>query len=306
LQSYDECHIVELMSYDMRHRIPADDGRLLDVATFEPMGSPRAVAVIVGAMATPSAFYDEFARWLADRGVAVVTFEFRGMGSVAEMKAETGDIDRWTADADTVLAFLARRHPGVPVTWIGHSLGGQLVPYVDHAALAAIVTVASGEGYWRLNVPGVRWRALLLWWLIAPVAITLAGYFPGKRLGIVGDLPKGALYQWRRWCLHANYLQVDHPDAAEQYASVKVPLISISFTDDELLSGASIQALNNRYVNAEQVHQRFSPEQLDGRSIGHHGFFRRSNEDLWDELVLPWIPQTAETSSTRGGHNLSE
>ena len=32
-----------------------------------------------------------------------------------------------------------------------------------------------------------------------------------------------------------------------------------------------------------------SPEQLDGRRIGHHGFFRQANADLWDELIEPWL-----------------
>ena len=64
--------------------------------------------------------------------------------------------------------------------WVGHSLGGQAVPFVDHSRLDRIVTVASGTGYWRLNPPAIRWRAPLLWLGIAPVASRVAGYYPGR------------------------------------------------------------------------------------------------------------------------------
>ena len=52
-------------------------------------------------------------------------------------------------------AALARfRTAGVPITWIGHSLGGQLVPFVhDRRGVAKIITVAAGSGYWRENSP---------------------------------------------------------------------------------------------------------------------------------------------------------
>ena len=66
-------------------------------------------------------------------------------------------------------------------------------------------------------------------------------------------------------------------------------MMSLSFTDDELMSADSIRHLHDWYSNAEIVRQRFSPEQLDGRRLGHHGFFRSAHGDLWDELLVPWL-----------------
>jgi len=282
------------MNYDTRHNtrqaVTADDGRVLPITTFEPdAASLRGVVLVVPAMATPSSYYAPFASHLAEHGWRVVTFDYRGTTSPAEMKAETADIDRWTADVGAILDAVADDAGDLPVTWIGHSLGGQLVPFVEHTRLSSVITVSAGDGYWRRNQSGVRWLAPLIWRAIAPAAIRIAGYYPGSRLRLIGDVPGGAMRQWARWCLHPEYLQKDHPEAPAMFAEVKAPMMSLSFTDDELMSAASIKHLHDWYSSADIIRQRFSPEQLDGRRMGHHGFFRKANADLWDELLEPWL-----------------
>lgn len=298
------------MNYDTRHNegavttqvgsVTADDGRELAFTTFEPDTSGtaaggrtavRGAVLVVPAMATPSAFYTPFATHLAASGWRAVTFDYRGTRSPAEMKRETADVDRWFADVRTILDRIAddAARDGVPVSWIGHSLGGQMVPFVDHTRLASIITVTAGDGYWRRNQPRVRRLAPVLWRVVAPVAMRAFGYFPGERLHLLGDVPSGVMRQWSRWCLHPEYFQADHPEAPALFAEVKTPIMSLSFTDDELMTAESIKHLHDWFSSADVVRQRFSPAQLDGRRLGHHGFFRRANVDLWDELLLPWL-----------------
>ena len=66
----------------------ADDGRELPATRFEPAGEARGAVVIVPAMATPARFYAAFASWLAESGFHVLTFDYRGTGSVTSA-AET-------------------------------------------------------------------------------------------------------------------------------------------------------------------------------------------------------------------------
>jgi predicted alpha/beta hydrolase len=287
------------MLYDDRHndvrRIPttvtADDGRELAATWFEPTGSVSGAVLVAPAMATPAAYYAAFATWLAANGYRTLTFDLRGTESVAAMKAEPADVLRWFGDMadalDHLLDEAADLSGDLPVSYVGHSLGGQAIPFVDHSRVDRIVTVASGTGYWRLNTPSIRWRAPLLWLGIAPVATRIAGYYPGRRLGILGNVPAGVMRQWGRWCLHRDYLGVDVPHARERFASVTTPMSVLSFTDDELMTDASIADLHDRFVNADQVRQRYSPAQLEVPRMGHHGFFRAQHHALWDELVLP-------------------
>lgn len=300
------------MDYDERHRsgvltpgpdgllehpsqpgvVVAEDGRELHLTTFEPVGRTVGVALVASAMATPSRYYTAFARRLAEHGIRTATFDYRtAVGTVEEMRAEKADADRWIADAASVLNQVADEadRDGLPLTWIGHSLGGQIIPFLDHRRLAAIITIASGDGYWRRNAPGLRWKVPFLWWIAAPLAMRATGYFPGRRLGLGGDLPAGVLRQWSRWCRHPEYLQADHPEAPELFAAVHLPFWSLSFTDDEVLSAASVTHLNAWYTGAEVVHERVQPADLGVRRIGHHGFFRPDFAPRWDELVVPRI-----------------
>jgi predicted alpha/beta hydrolase len=294
--SYDDCHSSAEPGLLERSPRPgvvlADDGRELQTTTYEPVGCATGVVLIASAMATPASYYAAFARHLAEHGIRAVTFDYRNaMAAPAALRKEMADVDRWMGDAAAVLDRVAddADQDGLPVTWIGHSLGGQIIPFVDHSRLTAIVTIAAGDGYWRRNAPGLRWKVPLLWWVTAPLAMALTGYFPGRRLGLGGDLPSGVLKQWSRWCRHREYLRADHPDALERFDAVKAPIMALSFTDDEVLSAASVSYLHGLYTNSEQVRQRFSPRQLDVERMGHHGFFRSRHHALWDELVLPWI-----------------
>jgi predicted alpha/beta hydrolase len=295
------------MNYDGRHKgssvgllehaprpeiVRADDGRDLPITVFEPVRHVRGVVLVASAMATPATFYTAFARRLSEHGIRTVTFDYRtAVGTPSDMRREDADVDRWSADAAAVLAAVAddAGRDGLPVTWIGHSLGGQVIPFVDHQRLAAIIMIAAGDGYWRRNAPALRRKVPLLWWVVAPIATALAGYFPGRRLGLGGDLPAGVLRQWSRWCRHPEYLQVDHPDAPERFGAVTAPVTALSFTDDEVLSPASTQFLLGLYTGSERVHRELSPPELGVDRIGHHGFFRKHNAHLWDELVVPSV-----------------
>ena len=296
------------MLYDNRHNnvrrtqttITADDGRELAATWFEPLARPPVgVVVIAPAMATPASYYADFATWLAEHGHRVLTFDLRGTESAAAMRSEHGDVLRWFADMRDALDHALESAKGLPTTWVGHSLGGQALAFVDHGRLDRVVTVAAGTGYWRFNTPGVRWRAPLFWRGIAPVATRVAGYYPGRRLGILGDLPGEAIRQWGRWCMHRDYLALDVPDADDKFAAVTTPMTVLSFTDDELLSEASIADLHDRFLNADQIRQRYNPAQLEVLRMGHHGFFRTQHRELWDELVLPYLP-SAPTDEDRG------
>ena len=281
---------------DLEQRpLVADDGRELRATWFRPGGTPRGGVVVVPAMAVPASYYAEFATWLAEQGFLALTFDYRGMGSPAEMRAERGDVLRWAGDAASALEALdeeVRATAGrLPLTWVGHSLGGQVLPFARHDLLDRAVFVASGSGYWRHNVPAVRRWAPLLWRVIAPAAIRAAGYYPGSRIGLLDDLPPQVMRQWARWCLSPDYYGIDVPRLQDRLDEVTVPIAALSFEDDELLSRTSIEALNELFRRAPLTHEHHAPGDLDARRIGHHGFFRPRHRTAWEKLVRPQLAE---------------
>ncbi|MDF3931204.1 alpha/beta hydrolase family protein [Pseudomonas citronellolis] len=267
-------------------------GQRLASHWYQPPGETRGAALIVPAMGVEQRFYSAFANWLAERGYLVVTFDYQGMGQsrsgpLREVKANVVDWGRH--DCSAMLAAVAEACGDKPLYWIGHSLGGQILPFVaGRARITRAFSIASGSGYWRDNSAGLRGRAWLLWHLIAPVVTPLAGYFPGRRLGIVGDLPRGVIEQWRRWCLHPQYALGEGEQMRIRYSAVHTPIVSLSFTDDEMMSQRSTEALLGFYQSAPKVSRRIAPEQLGVKRIGHFGFFRpQFAESLWEGYLLP-------------------
>ncbi|UUC48248.1 alpha/beta fold hydrolase [Pseudomonas citronellolis] len=267
-------------------------GQRLASHWYRPPGEMLGAALIVPAMGVEQRFYGAFANWLAERGYLVVTFDYQGMGRsrsgpLREVKANVVDWGRH--DCSAVLAAVAEAAQDKPLYWIGHSLGGQILPFVDgRGRITRAFSIASGSGYWRDNTAGLRGRAWLLWHFIAPTVTPLLGYFPGRRLGIVGDLPRGVIEQWRRWCLHPQYALGEGEQMRIRYSAVHTPIVSLSFTDDEMMSQRSTEALLGFYRSAPKVSRRIAPEQLGVKRIGHFGFFREQFADtLWEGYLLP-------------------
>ena len=257
---------------------------------YTPRLPARGAVLIVPAMGVPQSYYAAFAGWLAHAGYHVATFDFRGIGKSRRgpLAAVDADIMTWAEqDTSAVLRALAARAPGLPITWIGHSLGGQIIPFVaEHAAVAKLITIATGSGYWRENAAPLRRKVWIVWWLAVPLATPLFGYFPGKALGIVGDLPRGVIRQWRRWCLQPDYAAGDGDATRARYASVTTPITSLSFTDDEMMSETNTVRLHALYTQAPQKHVRLSPQDVGVARIGHFGFFRAEmREPLWDGVL---------------------
>lgn len=274
--------------------ITAADGTRLATRLYEAGRPARGVALIVAAMAVNQEFYAGLAAWLAAQGWEVVTFDCRGMGESAPptLRGFAADILTWARqDCRAALAYARERAAGRPLIWIGHSLGGQILAMTPgNEALAAVVTVASGVGYWRENAYPLRRYSWWVWHIIVPVATAFCGYFPGRRLRVVGDLPKGVILQWSRWCRHPEYaVGVEGEPMRELYRKVRLPLLSISFTDDEYMSERNVAVLHGFYVNAHRVLRRIAPADLGFRRIGHFGFFRADvGERIWPSM-LKWL-----------------
>ncbi len=269
------------------------NGHLISSYWYQPNGTPRGAVLIASAMGVKQRFYATFASWLADRGYLVVTFDYLGMGRSRQIPLRQLQIDLldWARhDCSAVLEKVAEADGVLPLYWIGHSVGAQILPLVKgHERLTRIVTIAAGSGYWRENSPQIRRKAWLLWHGLAPVLTAAAGYFPGDRIGAVGDLPAGVIRQWRRWCLHPEYLiGVEGEPMRHAFAAVQTPLTSLSFTDDEMMSARNTESLHGFYTCAPKTMRRIAPSEVGADRIGHFGFFRESfAPTLWAEHLLP-------------------
>lgn len=281
------------MTHFSQEEIITADGHVIIGRFFAPREQPKGAVLIAPAMGAPQNYYAPFAAWLASQGFLAATFDYRGTGLSRRgslRRFEANIVDWARLDCAAMVGMLSARAPSKPLYWVGHSLGGQILPFVpNRGRVSKMVTVATGSGYWRENSPPLRRTAWWLWYVIAPLSVRLLGYFPGKRLRKVGDLPRGVMQQWRRWCLNREYAVGAEGDQVRTlYASVNVPIVSFSFTDDEYMSARNTDSIHSFFVNAPLKMKRIAPSDIGAGRIGHFGFFRPTFEgSLWRSHLLP-------------------
>lgn len=273
--------------------ITADNTKII-CHIFHPSSNPIASVLIVPAMGVTQDYYSSFATWLAEQGFLTVTFDYRGIGLSNQhaLRGFNATVLDWAKlDCGAMLDTMSSLLSDKPLYWIGHSLGSQILPFVPHKEkITKIINIGGGSGYWRYNSPPLNKRAWWLWNIVVPLAVFLFGYFPGKNIGIVGNLPKGVILQWRRWCLNPNYVVGVEEGSRELFASVNKPILSLSFTDDEFMSAQSIDSLNSFYTHSPFTIKRINPDDIGMKKIGHFGFFKLKNKGfLWTTYLLPYL-----------------
>lgn len=297
------------MSESQVRNLPIDDGGALALHVWEPAGAAAASIVIGGAMGVPQSYYAPYAGWLAAQGYRVWTFDYRGQGESRphtpgqSLRGYQADLLDWVHDYEAVVRTAQDEQPALPLYLIGHSLGAQLPGLFEQPQrIAGLLSIAAGSGYWRDNAPQLRWRVLFFWHVMVPLATKVCGYFPGRRLGMVGNLPAGVIRQWRRWCLHPRYSAAEGAAALARYAQVRFPVLAWSFSDDEMMTLRGTHSLLSLYTSAPTQVHTWHPVHAGVRRIGHFGLFRESfRETLWPRTIaaLRALPQVRQRSVSR-------
>lgn len=290
------------------HQVTSADGTEVAVRSYASNpGGAKGSVVIGGAMGVKQDFYAPFAQWLAGQGYRVYSFDYRGMGDSrpaglgTSLRGFEADLFQWAADFDAVIGHALQISRDAPLYIVGHSLGAQLPGMLTHRdRIAGLVSVAAGSGYWRDNAPSLKRVALYFWYVLVPPVTALFGYFPGKRLRKVGDLPRGVMLQWRRWCLNPRYhVGAEGEGVRAQFESVRFPLVALSITDDELMTERGTQVLVDCYANAPRRIERVAPADASVARIGHFGLFRdQFQSTLWARVaaLLQGFPLNKETA----------
>ena len=288
-----------------QHTLQVDGAVPLALRVYEPDGAARASVVIGGAMGVRQSFYKPFALWLAGQGFRVTTFDYRGHGDSLQgpMRAVKADLFDWACDYEAVISAAKAALPARPLYLLGHSLGAQLPGLLQKPEqVDGLLSVAAGSGYWRDNAPQLKCIVPYFWWVLVPLATRLCGYFPGRTLRKVGDLPAGVILQWRRWCLDPRYsVGAEGPAVAQSYGAVRFPVLAWSMADDELMTLRGTHNLVNLYANAERRVESITPGDVKARRIGHFGFFREQFQaSLWPRAaaMLEGLGAAAPVAST--------
>jgi predicted alpha/beta hydrolase len=276
----------------MEVSVVAADGFALGATLFRPQASNGRAVQVHAAAGVRQAYYADFARFLAERGFTVVTFDYRGVGrsAPAHVRGIDARMRDWALlDAAAILSFMESL-PCAKRLVVGHSFGGQSVAVMPgNDRVHALLAVASQSVYWG-HWTGMRKLGLwVLTRMLLPAATRIAGYFPGELLREGENLPAGVALEWARWVHHPRYL-VGALGMEARAASFRAPLRLMAMADDLIYAPrAAAQGLLDLYPNARKELAWIEPRQAGAERIGHFGFFReRFRATLWEDAAR-WL-----------------
>ena len=272
------------------------NGQRLSATLFRPEGSARRAVLIGAALGVPQTFYRHFAKWLCQRGHLVMTYDPSGIGASRDflpgksLKGLQSDMLSWARDDfSCAVESLMTHSKGAVLVVVGHSLGAHhaaMTTSLTQSRIDRLVLVAAGSGSWKDWAAPSRRLAPWMLKLAIPLLTPLFGYFPGQRLGMVGDLPRPMALQWARWCCHPQFAWGCEPDAVvPSLHSARFPIDAISFTDDEAMTLGCTRHFLAALPHAPSHIKVISPADVGLKQIGHLGAFRRTHEPLWATLA---------------------
>ncbi|WP_454917701.1 alpha/beta hydrolase family protein [Xanthobacter sediminis] len=274
-------------------------------------GGSAGSVIVNPATGVPARYYHRYAGFLAAHGFDVLTYDYRGIGlSRPESLRACGY--RWRdwgeRDFDAALRFMDGRRAG-PLMIVGHSIGGFLPGLAKTGRrIDRLLTVGAQYAWWGDYAARRRLGLFLKWHVAMPAATALCGYFPGRRLGWLEDLPAGVANEWsfRGPRFERSHPRAERPGALARMAAVGAPILAIAVADDDLGTVAAIHRTLGYYAGAPRTAVLLSPADYGRDAIGHFNLFHDSHAAGFWLDTLPWLrdglnPWPSHVIDHRGG-----
>jgi predicted alpha/beta hydrolase len=277
---------------------PATDGLFLGGTLYLPRGRRRSHAVLINsATAVPRKIYRGFASYLAGRGCAVLTYDYRGIGSSRPVGARESlagfeaSMSGWAAcDVVAAVAWMRERYGAMPLAYVGHSFGGQALGLLPNSTeVSRALLVAAQAGSWRLMARPEAYRIYALMKFVGAPLTRLLGYAPG-RMGIGLDLPRGVFLEWAAWVTSDRYF-FDDPKlrALVNFPRYRGALRALSFSDDPWATAPAVELLCQGFSSIRPDLHHITPMEVGAKKIGHFGFFRPEHRDTLWRGAAEWL-----------------
>ncbi|MFD0365264.1 alpha/beta fold hydrolase [Nocardia sp. GCM10030253] len=251
--------------------------------------APRPVVVMIPGLGVPAGYYELFAAGLAERGFDVAIGELRGQGDSKPRPSSSsayGYHELASVDFPAIFEVVRDRFPASTPYLLGHSMGGQLaVLYASRirGRLGGLILVASGSPYYR-GFRGLSGPGMLMGTTAISLTANIAGFWPGDRISLAGfgRQSRVLISDWARLSRTGRFVPVGADiDYEERIGRLKLPILSITMTDDDLAPPSSAEHLLGKMPKAD-VTTWHQPEPL-----GHNGWIRQYRSTV--DQIEKWL-----------------
>lgn len=263
----------------------------LSVKIFEPEISNGKLLLINSATGVKQQIYFSFAKYLAEKGFTVITYDYRGIGESKpkKMNGFKASMRIWgTVDFKTVTDFIKKEYVRFDKFCLGHSVGALILGMnADSKIFKKFIFVATQDAYLgNLNFK-VAVAGLLGFGIALPIMTHFLGYFPANRFGLGESLPKGVAFDWQTLILNKKSTKrLYETNEADFSKNLYQPTFIIHAEDDSWVTQKGMRNLmKTTYPHLKTTYREVKISESDKSEIGHVNFFRSFNRGLW-KIVL--------------------
>lgn len=272
--------------------IRASDGYNLSAMLGLTSNNHNKNIIISSATAIKKEYYINFATFLLQKGYNVLIFDYRGVGGSAPQNLKTSDafINEWgILDMNAALDFMVNILGLTNIIWIGHSIGFQLVGFLENQKyIKKVVAICSGSGYWANFSYPTKINVWIQWFLVVPIVTKVFGYGTLKMVGWGENLPKNVILEWRDWCIDKDYCKmlIENKLQTDKFYDFNVPITSIYLSDDPITNDKSVSSILKLYPNSNSNLVKLNVKDFTNEKVGHIGIFRKKfANNLWPILL---------------------
>ncbi|MFD3467691.1 alpha/beta fold hydrolase [Streptomyces sp. NPDC058682] len=246
-----------------------------------PDDSSAPVLVCMPAMGTRAVSYTPLAEALVEAGFQVALGELRGQGTSSvqvRRGVRYGYHEMVAYDCPALFRAVAAAFPGAPRHLLGHSLGGQLgVLYLSqepHMAAGAILVGAPSCHYRGWPFP--QNLGMLAGFQLAAAFASAYGYFPGRRLGVLGNDSAQVLRDMATQVRTGRYDVPSSPvDFEPRLATMDLPVLAVAIEGDPMAPTGGVRGLCDKLTSARVTYEELALG--EGAPGGrHYGWIRDS------------------------------
>lgn len=268
-----------------------DDGYSVAATLFEPEVSYQKFLLINSATGVRQQVYYAFARYFAEQGFTVLTYDYRGVGlsKPDKLKGFKANMRQWgTLDFKAATTFMQKHYAQYSCFAVGHSVGGLIMGMnPDAVQFRRLVFFGAQKAY----AAHLNFKIMMLGFMgfgvMQPVLSGLAGYFPAQWFGLGESLPAGAGRDWRTLIVHPQSTNKLLQKLPEHYAALLTQeVLVIRAEDDSWLTGKAVRKMmEETFPHMKPEYRLLKTEDSPQHQIGHINFFRSYNRNLWQQVL---------------------
>ena len=179
-----------------------------------------------------------------------------------------------------------------PLMVVGHSIGGFLPGLAPGSDRIDRMLTMGAQYAWRGDYAKDQRRKMIWKWHRAmPFLTMLNGYFPGKRLGWLEDLPKGVAYEWafRKPKFEDSHPVQERLELVTRMAAIRAPILAVGMSDDPFGTAPALRRALSYHTGAQRKLVMLTPQDYGRDAIGHFNLFHDSHrEGFWQDSLL-WL-----------------